>query len=179
MSRIGNQPVTVIDGVQVQVMDGSVNVKGPQGELNVAVPRNIVVEAGDGVLVVKRENNVNETKALHGLAQRLINNAVLGVTKSWEKKLEVLGTGYKVKLQGRDLVFDVGYSHPVKFMSVEGIQYAVQANVVTISGADKQKVGQIADRIKSIRKPDPYKGKGIRYEGEQIKLKPGKKAKTA
>jgi large subunit ribosomal protein L6 len=179
MSRIGNQPVTVIDGVQVQVMDGSVNVKGPQGELNVAVPRNIVVEAGDGVLVVKRENNVNETKALHGLAQRLINNAVLGVTKSWEKKLEVLGTGYKVKLQGRDLVFDVGYSHPVKFMSVEGIQYAVQANVVTISGADKQKVGQIANRIKAIRKPDPYKGKGIRYEGEQIKLKPGKKAKTA
>jgi large subunit ribosomal protein L6 len=107
MSRIGNQPVTVIDGVQVQVMDGSVNVKGPQGELNVAVPRNIVVEAGDGVLVVKREN------------------------------------------------------------------------VVTISGADKQKVGQIANRIKAIRKPDPYKGKGIRYEGEQIKLKPGKKAKTA
>lgn len=179
MSRIGNQSITVVDGVQVQIADGIVNVKGPQGEMNVSIPKNITIESSEGTLTVKRANNVNETKALHGLAQRLVQNAVVGVGKLWEKKLEVLGTGYKVKLQGRDLVFDVGYSHSVTYKSVDGIQFAVQGNVVTISGADKQKVGQVADRIKAIRKPDPYKGKGIRYEGESIKLKPGKKAKTA
>jgi large subunit ribosomal protein L6 len=179
MSRIGNQSITVADGVQVQIVDGSVNVKGPQGEMSVSIPRDITIEQSEGALNVKRSNNVNETKALHGLAQRLVQNAVVGVSKLWEKKLEVQGTGYKVKLQGRDLLFDVGYSHSVTYKSVDGIQFNVQANIVTISGADKQKVGQIADRIKAIRKPDPYKGKGIRYEGEVVKLKPGKKAKTA
>ncbi len=179
MSRIGNQPITVASDVQVHIVDETVHVKGPKGELSVGIPKNITIELGEGTLSVKRSNNINDTKAVHGLAQRLVQNAVVGVAKLWEKKLEVQGTGYKVKLQGRDLVFDVGYSHPVTYKSVEGIQFAVQGNIVTISGADKQIVGQVANRIKSIRKPDPYKGKGIRYEGESIKLKPGKKAKTA
>ncbi|KXK11716.1 MAG: 50S ribosomal protein L6 [Microgenomates bacterium OLB23] len=179
MSRIGNQPITVTDGVQVQVSGNTVHVKGAQGELNIEIPENILVENSDGKVIVTRTNNVNEVKALHGLTQRLLHNAITGVTKAWEKKLEVIGTGYRVKLQGRDLVLDVGYSHSVKFAGVSGVQYAVQANVITISGADRQLVGQTANRIKAIRKPDPYKGKGIRYEGEVIKLKPGKKAKTA
>lgn len=179
MSRIGNKPVIITNGVQVSLADSIINVKGSQGEMSIEVPEGIIVDIKDGLVDVTRSNNVKSTKALHGLIRCLIQNAVTGVTKTWEKKLEVIGTGYKVKLQGRDLVFDVGFSHSVTFKSIENIQFGVQANVVTISGSDKQKVGQAANKIKSIRKPDPYKGKGIRYEGEFIKLKPGKKAKTA
>lgn len=179
MSRIGSQSISITDGTQVTLHNGEVLVKSSQGELAVQIPKDITVKIEDSVIFVHRDNDINETKALHGLARCLIQNAVTGIQKPWEKKLEVIGTGYKVKLQGRDLVFDVGYSHSVKFNSVEGVQYGVQGNVVTISGADKQRVGEVANKIKSIRKPDPYKGKGIRYAGEKIKLKPGKKAKTA
>jgi len=179
MSLIGKQPVEVTSGVQVEILDTAVTVKGTHGNISIDIPRGISVAMSDGTMLVTRKNNNSDTKALHGLVQRLIRNAVNGVTTPWEKKLEVIGTGFKVKLQGRNLVFDVGYSHQVEFKSEEGIQYGVQANVVTVSGADRQKVGQIANKIKVIRKPDPYKGKGIRYEGEVIKLKPGKKAKTA
>lgn len=179
MSRIGNQPITVSTAVQLEITDGTVFVKGPKGEMSVMVPQDITVTFADGQVKVERANNLSHTRALHGLAQRLVHNAVTGVEKLWEKKLEVIGTGYRVKLQGKDLVFEVGYSHPVKFEHVDGLEYVVQQNIVTISGADRQLVGQIANKIKAIKKPDPYKGKGIRYVGEIVKLKPGKKAKTA
>ncbi len=179
MSRIGIKPVLITDGVTVSIDEDMVVVKGSQAELTVPLPRQISVKNEENTLIIERSAETKSVKSLHGLIRSLLQNAVTGVSKSWEKKLEVIGTGYRVRLQGRDLVFDVGYSHPVTFKGVENVQYGVQAGVVTISGADRQLVGEIANKIKSIRKPDPYKGKGIRYEGEVLKLKPGKKAKTA
>lgn len=179
MSRIGNQPVQITDGTQVTLGDTTMHVKGAHGEITIPVPHEIKIKQVDNTLIFERVNDIKETKALHGLLRCLGQNAVMGVQKPWEKKLEVIGTGYRVKLQGKDLLFEVGFSHPVNFPSVDGIQYMVQGQVITVSGADKQLVGEVANKIKSIRKPDPYKGKGIRYEGEHIKLKPGKKAKTA
>lgn len=180
MSKIGQKSITVAPGTQIAIDDKKVTVTGSGGVLEVAIPRSITVEQQGDNLLVKRENDSKDSKALHGLVRSLIQNAVTGVSKSWEKKLEVVGTGFKVKMQGADLLFDIGYSHSVTFKKVEGITYLVDGNnKVTVSGRDKQLVGQIAYQIKSIRKPDPYKGKGIRYEGEVVKLKAGKKAKTA
>lgn len=179
MSRIGSQPIQLADGVQVTCDAQAVLVKGAHGELGMVMPKEVKVRIEEKTLFLDRSSNSSDAKALHGLTRSLLNNAIVGVQKPWEKKLEVIGTGYRVKLQGKDLVFELGFSHPVKFVHVEGIKFDVQTNIVTISGVDKQFVGEMANKIKSVRKPDPYKGKGIRYAGEIIKLKPGKKAKTA
>ena len=182
MSRIGRMPIEIPSEVEIKVEEGRVYVKGPKGELSFDLPEKIEVKVDSEKkeVRVKRKSDRKKVKALHGLYRALIANAVKGVVKPWEKKLEVVGTGYNVKLEGDRLVFKLGYSHPVIFKKPEGIEFQVEKNrVVTVLGIDKQKVGEVAYKIRYLKKPDPYKGKGIRYLGEVIKLKPGKKAKVA
>lgn len=179
MSKVGKLPITVPDGVQIEFKGKDVVVKGREGELKLTLPPSLVLEKGEKSLLVKRLKEDKRTTALHGLYRSLIKNAVIGVDKPWKKELEIVGTGYNVKMQGEDLVFKVGYSHLVVFKKPLGVRFQIKGNnKIIISGPDKQLVGQVAHRIKMIRKPDPYKGKGIRYKGEKIKLKPGKKAKV-
>lgn len=180
MSKVGSQPVEVLPNTEVIMTEGSVEIKGKEGALHISIPRTISVKREGETIIVKNKDENKRTRALHGLIRTLLNNAIIGVSKQWQKSLSVVGTGYRVKAQGEDLVFEVGYSHPVIFKKVEGTNFVVEDNnKVVISGVDKQVVGAVAFKIKSLKKPDPYKGKGIRYEGEVIKLKPGKKAKTA
>ena len=182
MSRIGNKPISFSSEVQVRLEGNKVFIKGPKGELSFELPEDIEVEINleKKEMRVKRKSERKKVKALHGLYRALLANAVKGVIKPWEKKLEVVGTGYNVRLEGDKLVFKLGFSHPVIFKKPEGIEFQVEKNrVITVIGIDKQKVGEIAYKIKMLKKPDAYKGKGIRYLGEVIKLKPGKKAKVA
>lgn len=179
MSKIGQKPVPISANVQLNIANRNINVKGSKGELNIDVPDTLEIVKENDVLTVKRLNERKDTKSLHGLYRSLIANAVAGVDQAWTKRLEVVGTGYNVKMQGQDLAFKVGYSHIVVFKAVPGITYQVEGNnKVVISGADKQLVGQVAYQIKIIKKPDVYKGKGIRYEGEKVRIKAGKKAKA-
>lgn len=180
MSKIGNKPVEVPENVNVSITDiNEIKIANGSNEIKIAVPKSLQLSFTDKKVIVKRQSEDKKTKALHGLYRSLIANAVAGVVKPWEKRLEIVGTGYNVKMQGEDLVFKIGYSHPVVFNKVQGIQYKVEGNnKIVVAGIDKQLVGQIAYQIKIIKKPDPYKGKGIRYQGEILKLKPGKKAKT-
>jgi len=180
MSKIGEVPVVLSNTVNVVIENNNITIKGPQGEIVFDVPKEISLVKEGNSLIIKRNNNEKKVRSLHGLYRQLISNAVTGVEKPWEKKLEVVGTGYTVKLQGEDLVFKIGYSHLVTFKKQPGIKYAVEGNnKVTVSGFNKQMVGQVAYQIKMIRKPDVYKGKGIRYLGEKLRIKPGKKAKAA
>jgi large subunit ribosomal protein L6 len=180
MSRIGKQPIELADGVNISINDGVVNIKGTKGELNVPIPPKVNVEEKDNSLVVSVPKPEDTRQAAFwGLARSLLSNAVLGVTEGYEKKLEINGVGYKVALQGKKLVLNVGYSHPVEFDLPEGIDANVEANVITISGIDKQLVGEVAANIRKIRKPEPYKGKGIKYDDEQIRRKVGKVVKGA
>ncbi|MDO9027601.1 MAG: 50S ribosomal protein L6 [Candidatus Roizmanbacteria bacterium] len=180
MSKIGEKPVIISTAVTLKIEDNKVTIKGPQGEMSLVVPKELTLIRQENNLVLKRKNNEKKIRSIHGLYRQLISNAVSGVEKVWEKKLEVVGTGYSVKLQSEDLVFKVGYSHQVVFKKQPGIKYQVEGNnKVTVAGFDKQLVGQVAYQIKMIRKPDVYKGKGIRYLGEKLRIKPGKKAKAA
>lgn len=178
MSKIGEKSI-ILDGVAVETNSDKVIVRGSKGEVTISLPRGIKVDLKDGQLSVHRNSEQSYVKALHGLVRSLINNAALGVEKPWEKTLKIVGTGYRAKQQGDDIILEVGYSHPVPFTAIPGITLNVKGqDTIVISGVDKQKVGEVAFKIKSIRKPDPYKGKGIRYEGEALRLKPGKKAKV-
>jgi len=180
MSKIGEKPIVLSSAVTLTIEGNKISIKGPQGEMSFDVPKEIVMEKKENNLLIKRMNDEKKVRSLHGLYRQLISNAIVGVEKPWEKKLEVVGTGYTVKLQGEDLVFKIGYSHLVTFKKQPGIKYAVEGNnKVTVSGYDKQLVGQVSYQIKMIRKPDVYKGKGIRYLGEKLRIKPGKKAKAA
>lgn len=180
MSKIGEKPVIISTAVTLKIEDNKVTIKGPQGEMSLIVPKELTLIRQENNLVLKRKNNEKKIRSIHGLYRQLISNAVSGVEKVWEKKLEVVGTGYSVKLQSENLVFKVGYSHQVVFKKQPGIKYQVEGNnKVTVAGHDKQLVGQVAYQIKMIRKPDVYKGKGIRYLGEKLRIKPGKKAKAA
>lgn len=179
MSKIGEKSISIPSSVQIEIKDKTVSVKGKAGELAITIPKGLLIEREGDLIKIKRESEQKSLKALHGLYRSLVLNAVVGVEVPWVKKLEVVGTGFNLKLQGEDLVFKVGYSHPVVFKKIDGVKYLVEGNnKVTVSGIDKQLVGQTAYKIKQIRKPDVYKGKGVRYEGEKIRLKPGKKAKT-
>ncbi|MEK7633307.1 MAG: 50S ribosomal protein L6 [Patescibacteria group bacterium] len=179
MSKIGEKPIIVSASVNLTIEDDKVIIKGPQGEMSFVVPKELSLTKEKNNLVLKRKNNEKKVRSIHGLYRQLISNAVSGVEKNWEKKLEVVGTGFTVKLQGEDLVFKIGYSHPVIFKKQPGIKYQVEGNnKVTVVGHDKQLVGQVAYQIKIIKKPDVYKGKGIRYLGEKLRIKPGKKVKT-
>jgi large subunit ribosomal protein L6 len=179
MSRIGKLPVIVPSGVEVTIDGQHIKVKGPKGTLEHTIVEPITVErAEDGTLLVKRPDEERRSRAMHGLTRTLVNNLVVGVTQGYEKKLEIHGVGYRVAAKGSDLEFALGYSHPVKIAAPEGITFKVETPTrFSVSGIDKQKVGQISAVIRRLRRPDPYKGKGLRYEGEKIRRKVGKTGK--
>ncbi|WP_120003680.1 50S ribosomal protein L6 [Nesterenkonia muleiensis] len=178
MSRIGRLPITVPSGVEVTLDGREIRIKGSKGELSRTLAEGITVEIEDGTITVSRPNDEREARSLHGLTRSLINNMIIGVTDGFTKKLEIVGTGYRVQAKGSDLEFALGYSHPVPVSAPEGITFTVEgANKLAVSGIDKQQVGEVAANIRKLRKPDPYKGKGVRYEGEQIRRKAGKAGK--
>jgi large subunit ribosomal protein L6 len=179
MSRIGRLPVTVPTGVDVTIDGQAVNVKGPKGQLALTVPMPISVDRGDdGVLAVTRPNDERASRSLHGLTRTLINNMVIGVTEGYVKKLEIHGTGYRVAAKGQSLEFSLGYSHSITVDAPEGISFTVENPTrFSVQGIDKQQVGEVAANIRKLRKPDPYKGKGVRYAGEHIRRKVGKAGK--
>ncbi|WP_232676319.1 50S ribosomal protein L6 [Nocardioides sp. R-C-SC26] len=179
MSRIGKLPVPVPSGVDVTISGAEVTVKGPKGTLSHTVATPIVVEMGEGVLDVKRPDDHRVSKSLHGLTRTLVNNMVLGVTEGYEKKLEIVGVGYRVLPKGpTQLEFQLGYSHPIIFDAPEGITFTTDGPTkLGVVGIDKQLVGEVAANIRKLRKPEPYKGKGVRYAGEQIRRKVGKAGK--
>ncbi|MDX6636832.1 MAG: large subunit ribosomal protein [Solirubrobacterales bacterium] len=177
MSRIGRKPIEVPEGVTVDVSPGSVLVKGPKGELSQDVSRDMTIEQADGTVTVSRPTDRGPHRALHGLTRSLVANMVEGVTNGYEKRLEIQGVGYRARLQGTALELSVGYSHPVAMPAPDGIEFEVpQPTQVVIRGIDKQLVGEMAARIRRVRPPEPYKGKGIRYAGEQVRRKVGKRA---
>jgi large subunit ribosomal protein L6 len=179
MSRIGRLPIAVPSGVDVAVDERLVTVKGPKGTLSHAVAAPITVEKSDGVLEVKRPDDERESRSLHGLTRTLINNMVVGVTEGYEKKLEIVGVGYRVLSKGpTQLEFQLGYSHSITFDAPEGITFTVEGPTrLGVQGIDKQLVGETAANIRKLRKPEPYKGKGVRYAGEHIRRKVGKAGK--
>ena len=180
MSRIGKLAITVPGGVNVDVAEGAVKVKGPKGELSQHILTNVVeVSLADGVLVVARKNDEKPARSAHGLTRTLVNNMIEGVTKGFRKSLELQGVGYRVNKAGNDLNFSLGYSHPVVYKAPAGISFAVEGtNKVHVDGIDKQRVGQVAAEIRDLRPPEPYKGKGVRYEGEVVRKKLGKAGKA-
>jgi large subunit ribosomal protein L6 len=178
MSRIGRLPVTVPGGVDVTIDGRDVTVKGPKGTLRYTVPEPLAVFREDGVIRVTRPNDQGEVRALHGLSRTLIANMVTGVTDGYRKTLEIVGVGYRVQARGQNLEFSLGYSHPVTVSPPEGISFRIEAPTrFVVEGIDKQQVGEVAAKIRKLRKPDPYKGKGVRYQGEQIRRKVGKAGK--
>ncbi len=177
MSRIGKQPIPVPAGVTISIEPDRVIVNGPKGELSERIPRDIQVEHVGDELLVKRPTDRGEHRALHGLTRTLVANMVQGVTDGFEKRLEIQGVGYRAQLRGRDLELALGYSHPVPVKAPDGIEFEVpQPTRIVVRGASKQQVGEIAAQIRKQRKPEPYKGKGIRYEGEYVARKVGKRA---
>jgi len=187
MSRIGKQPIKVSQGTEIKIEGDTIKVKGSKGELSFVLPSEIKVEVKEDNILISPKNReteqkesagkkANETSALWGLTRALIFNMVKGVTEGFEKKLEIQGVGYKAAMQGNKLVMQLGFSHPVELETPEGIELKVEKNIIIVSGIDKQKVGQTAAKIRDFKKPEPYKGKGIRYEGEKVRRKAGKKA---
>jgi large subunit ribosomal protein L6 len=177
MSRIGRQPIELPAGVSVSISPGRVMVNGPLGELTQQVPARMQVEQQDAAIVVARPTDRGDDRALHGLTRSLIANMVEGVTSGFQKRLEIQGVGYRAALRGVDLELNVGYSHPVVLKAPQGITFEVPAPTeVIVKGIDKQQVGEIAAQVRKVRPPEPYKGKGIRYEGEYVRRKVGKRA---
>ncbi len=175
MSRIGRLPIVIPSGVDVTIDGRQVTVRGPKGELSLTVAEPIEVSQQDGVITVTRPNDEGEIRALHGLSRSLIANMVTGVTQGYSKTLEIVGVGYRVQARGRDLEFALGFSHPVPVAAPDGITFRVETQTrFVVEGIDKQQVGEVAANIRKLRKPDPYKGKGVRYQGEQIRRKVGK-----
>jgi large subunit ribosomal protein L6 len=178
MSRIGRLPITVPAGVEVKIDGNVVSVKGAKGELTHTVAAPIAVTLDENTISVTRPNDERASRSLHGLTRTLISNMIIGVTEGYEKKLEIVGTGYRVAAKGSDLEFALGFSHPVAVQAPEGITFAVESPTkLAVSGISKQQVGEVAANIRKLRKPDPYKGKGIRYAGEVIRRKVGKAGK--
>jgi large subunit ribosomal protein L6 len=177
MSRIGKRPIEVPAGVNVAISPGRVQVNGPLGELSQTVPQRMKIEQDDGTLVVTRPTERGEDRALHGLTRSLLANMVEGVTNGFEKRLVIQGVGYRAALRGTDLELSVGYSHPVVMKPPQGITFEVpDQTTVVVKGIDKQAVGEIAAQVRKVRPPEPYKGKGIRYDGEYVRRKVGKRA---
>lgn len=177
MSRVGKKPITIPKGVSVTKNENVIKVKGPKGELHVDVHNNMQIEIKDGELTVQRPDDLKQNKSLHGLTRALIQNMIKGVTEPFQKTLDIVGVGYKAEQKGENLLINIGYAHPIYFMPPAGI--TVQAstpNQIVVSGIDKQLVGMVSAKIRSFRKPEPYKGKGIKYSNEQIVRKAGKTA---
>ena len=178
MSRIGKLPITVPGGVDIKVAGQQVTIKGPKGELTLVVAEPIRVALEDGQVLVTRPDDERASRALHGLTRTLINNDIIGVTEGYAKQLEVVGTGYRVQQKGNGLELALGFSHPVLFDAPEGVTLAVEGNTkISVSGISKQAVGEVAANIRKLKKPEPYKGKGIRYAGENVRRKAGKAGK--
>ena len=178
MSRVGNAPIAIPNGVETKIDGQLVEVKGPKGTLSVDVPAPISAVVEDNQIVVSRPDDHRDNRSLHGLTRSLINNCVVGVTEGYKINMEIFGVGYRVQLKGKDLEFSLGYSHPILIEAPEGVTFAVDGNTkLSIEGINKQQVGQIAANIRRLRKDDPYKGKGIRYAGEQVRRKVGKTGK--
>ncbi|MDQ3812156.1 MAG: 50S ribosomal protein L6 [Chloroflexota bacterium] len=174
MSRVGNSPISVPRNVTVEIADGIVRVTGPRGELSRQVPRELTIVREDGTLRVERRSDEPAQRSLHGLTRSLIANMVTGVTDGYTRRLEINGVGYRAAVSAGNLVLQVGYSHPVLYPAPPGITFTVQANAITVSGADKELVGEVAAQIRRVRPPEPYKGKGIKYAEEVIRRKAGK-----
>ncbi len=177
MSRIGKKPVLVPKGVTVTLDGNKLKVKGPKGELENSFHNSMKIEAKDSEIQVTRPNDLKENKALHGLTRALIQNMISGVTNGFEKTLDIVGVGYRAELKGKNLLLNIGFSHPIYFMPPDGITFQLPSPTqIVVSGIDRQLVGMVASKIRSIRKPEPYKGKGIKYSDEQIQRKAGKTA---
>ena len=175
MSRIGRLPVPLTDGAKVEILGRTVTVKGPKGSLAQELPGGINAEIADGQIVVKRRDDSKPQRALHGLTRALLNNAVVGVTKGFTKDLEIQGVGYRAQIAGTTVSFTLGYTHPIEFPIPNGIQIAIEKQTkLTVTGIDRQQVGHVAAKIRSLRPPDVYKGKGVRYANEQVRKKAGK-----
>ena len=178
MSRIGNKPVVIPAGVTIDLKDNTVTVKGPKGELSYTFNQNITLVQNEGEVVFTRPDDSKENKTIHGTTRAVFNNMVVGVTEGFQRELELIGVGYRAQLQGKNLVLNVGYSHPVEFTPEEGLEIEVPSNTkVIVKGYDKQKVGELAANIRGVRPPEPYKGKGIRYVDEYVRRKEGKTGK--
>jgi large subunit ribosomal protein L6 len=179
MSRVGQAPIVIPEGVSVSVTEGKIHINGPRGELHRTLPEEIAVEQNDAELLVTRTKESRDARALHGLLRSLIANMIIGVTQGYEKALEIQGVGYRAQKQGNDLELAVGFSHSVKKPAPAGIEFDVPTPTrIVVKGIDKELVGQTAAEIRAVRKPEPYKGKGIRYEGEYVRRKAGKAAKA-
>jgi len=180
MSRVGKLPIEVPEGVDVEIQGTHIRIKGPKGELSHVFPPVVDIEKEDGSIIVKPRSDEKFSRAMHGTARAVIQNMVTGVSQGFEKFLEIVGVGYRAEMQGKNMTINVGYSHPVEVVPPDGITFEVleRNNVIRVSGYDKQVVGQVAAEIRGIRRPEPYKGKGIRYRGEYIKRKPGKAGKA-
>lgn len=179
MSRVGKKPIEIPKGVSVELKDDEIWVKGPKGELKKKIPTEIKIEINEGKIFLSPKVETKKTNSLWGLTRSLISNLIKGVVEGFEKKLEIQGIGYRAELKGEDLILYLGFSKPIEFKRPEGIKFSVEKNIITVLGIDKELVGQTAAKIRKIKEPDPYKGKGIRYLGERIKLKPGKKVVAA
>lgn len=179
MSRIGKKPIDIPAGVDVKLMENTIKIKGPKGELQWSLPSGTKASVAENKVLVERENDLKKNKALHGLSRNLIANMVTGVTIGYQRVLEIVGVGFRAQVQGSRIVLSLGYSHPVEFNLPDGITAAVdqKQTQITLTGIDKQKIGQIAANLKALRKPDIYKGKGVRYAGQRLKLKVGKTGK--
>ena len=180
MSRVGRKPIEISKGVTVNLKDRFISVKGPKGELSATVHKNIAVEIKDNQILLTRKNDEKANKALHGLWRALVQNMVLGVSEGYSRKLEIVGVGYRAEMKGKKLQLLLGYSHPIIFGPPEGIKIEAPTQTsITVSGIDKQLVGLVASKIRSFRPPEPYKGKGVKYEGEYVRRKAGKAAAGA
>jgi len=177
MSRIGIKPI-VIEGLTAEILPTEAVIKGGSGEIRVSIPHGIKISQKDNKLYVERVAETKQYRSLHGTVRALLQNAVTGVSKGFEKRLELVGIGYRAALEGKELVLQVGFTHPVKVSIPEGIQAKIEKNTITLNGINKQEVGQFASVVRAIRKPEPYKGKGIRYQGEKIRMKQGKATKS-
>ncbi|MCA9409759.1 MAG: 50S ribosomal protein L6 [Candidatus Omnitrophica bacterium] len=175
MSRIGKMPVAVPSGVDVKIGDGRIEVKGPKGTLSRPIPPNVEVKMENGEVTVTREDDHRRSRAMHGLARALINNMVMGVAQGFQKDLKVQGVGYRATLDGKKLKLELGYSHPILYDFPAGIEIKVEKDIISVQGPDKEQVGQTAAEIRAFRKPEPYKGKGVRYVNEYVRSKVGKK----
>lgn len=178
MSKIGQKPITIPDSVQVNIAGSLITVKGPKGEMQFTLPRLIKVEVVEGEIIVTRTNESGPAKAFHGTTRSVVSNLVKGVTDGFTRELELVGTGYRARVSGQKLTLSVGYSHEVDFMVPQGIEVKVEGNLIKLSGIDKHEVGQVAANIRAVKKPEPYKGKGIRYVGEVVRRKAGKAVKA-
>jgi large subunit ribosomal protein L6 len=174
MSRLGNKPINISEGVKVEIRDNFISAVGPQGKVEKTFPSEIKISMSDNQILVKRSTDSKRDKSLHGLIHKIIKNMIEGTSKGFEKKLRVVGLGFKSQVEGENLILNVGYSHPVKINIPAGILITAKENTITVKGADKELVGEIASIIRGSKMPEPYKGTGIRYDGEQIKKKVGK-----